>query len=92
VAVAFGTDGEISAFDLVVLKDDRGLFPPYQVAPVVRQEALDAYPQLAETLNKLAPLLTDEAMRTLNYQVSGKQQEPAAVARKFLIEQGLVSQ
>ncbi len=42
VVVAFGTDGEISAFNLVLLQDDKGLFPPYQVAPVIRQDVLDA--------------------------------------------------
>ncbi|MGG6292953.1 glycine betaine ABC transporter substrate-binding protein [Leptolyngbya sp. AN02str] len=90
VAVAFGTDGEISAFNLVLLEDDRNLFPPYQVAPVVRQEALDANPAIAEALNALAPLLTDETMQQLNYQVSGEQKEPADVAREFLTQQGLL--
>ncbi|MEB3356455.1 MAG: glycine betaine ABC transporter substrate-binding protein [Synechococcales bacterium] len=90
VAVAFGTDGEISAYDLVVLEDDQNLFPPYQVAPVVRQEVLDANPELADVLNQLAPLLTDETMRQLNYEVSGNQREPAEVAQEFLAEQGLI--
>ncbi|MBN1487108.1 MAG: quaternary ammonium transporter, partial [Anaerolineae bacterium] len=53
VAVAFGTDGEISAFDLLVLEDDKGLFPPYQVAPVVRQPILDANPEIRDLLNAL---------------------------------------
>jgi osmoprotectant transport system substrate-binding protein len=90
VVVAFGTDGQISAFDLVVLEDDRGLFPPYQIAPVVRQQALDAYPKLAEALNKLAPLLTDATMQRLNYEVDGKKREPADVAKEFLQQNGLI--
>ena len=90
VAVAFGTDGEISAFDLVVLEDDRNLFPPYQVAPVVRQSVLDANPEIADTLNALAPKLTDETMQRLNYEVSGKQREPADVAREFLSQEGII--
>lgn len=90
VAVAFGTDGEISAFDLVLLEDDKKLFPPYQVAPVVRQAALDANEDLAETLNALAPKLTDEVMQRLNYEVSGNQKEPADVAKAFLTEEGLL--
>jgi osmoprotectant transport system substrate-binding protein len=91
VAVAFGTDGELAAFDLVVLEDDQNLFPPYQVAPVVRQAVVDAYPDLVDTLNALAPLLTDEAMQVMNYAVTGEQQEPEAVARLFLEEQGLLT-
>ncbi len=90
VAVAFGTDGEIAAYDLVVLADDQNLFPPYQVAPVVRQDILDAYPTLADTLNAIAPLLTNETMQQLNYEVSGNQREPADVAQEFLQQSGLI--
>ncbi|HEY9697741.1 MAG TPA: glycine betaine ABC transporter substrate-binding protein [Trichocoleus sp.] len=90
VAVAFGTDGEISANDLLVLEDDKKLFPPYQVAPVVRQAALDANPGLADALNKLAPKLTNETMQRLNYEVSGKQREPAEVAKAFLQQEGML--
>jgi osmoprotectant transport system substrate-binding protein len=90
VAVAFGTDGEIGAFNLVLLEDDKQLFPPYQIAPVVRQETLDSNPKLAETLNALAPKLTNEAMQRLNYEVSGKQREPADVAREFLTQNGVI--
>lgn len=91
VAVGFGTDGEISAFNLVVLEDDKNLFPPYQVAPVVRQEILAANPQVQESLNALTPKLTTETMQRLNYQVSGEQQEPAAVAQAFLRQSGLLN-
>lgn len=90
VTVAFGTDGEIAAFDLVVLTDDKGLWPPYQVAPVVRKDVLDANPRIAEILNSLAPFLTDSVMQQLNYEVSGNQREPADVAREFLQQQGLI--
>lgn len=90
VAVAFGTDGEISAFNLIVLKDDKNLFPPYQVAPVARQEALDSHPGMADALNALAPKLTNETMQKLNYEVSGKQREPADVAKEFLTKEGLL--
>ncbi|MEL6385604.1 MAG: glycine betaine ABC transporter substrate-binding protein, partial [Cyanobacteria bacterium J06626_18] len=92
VAVAFGTDGEISAFQLVVLEDDKQLFPPYQVAPVVRQELLDAEPEVADTLNQLSPLITNEVMQTLNYQVSGEGREPEDVAREFLVQSGLLEE
>lgn len=90
VVVAFGTDGQIAANDLVVLQDDKGLFPPYQIAPVVRQQALDAYPTMAEVLNKLAPLLTDATMRKLNFEVDGNKREPAEVAKEFLQQNGLI--
>jgi osmoprotectant transport system substrate-binding protein len=92
VAVAFGTDGEISAYNLVVLEDDKNLFPPYQIAPIVSQAALDQNPGIADALNQLSPLLNDGVMRQLNYEVSGNQREPAEVAREFLVNSGLVAE
>ncbi|MGD1940810.1 MAG: glycine betaine ABC transporter substrate-binding protein [Leptolyngbyaceae cyanobacterium] len=88
VAVAFGTDGEISAFDLVILEDDQQLFPPYQVAPVVRQELLDTMPEVQLILDDLSPVITDEVMQSLNYQVTGEAREPDEVAQDFLVEYG----
>lgn len=92
IVVAFGTDGAIVADNLVVMTDDKHLFPTYQVAPVIREEALKARPELARILNKLAPLLTDTTMRTLNNEIDGPQKrEPADVARDFIKAHGLVS-
>jgi osmoprotectant transport system substrate-binding protein len=78
------------ALNLIVLEDDKGMFPPYQVAPVVRAEVLDEYPEIADILNELAPLLTSDTMRRLNYKVTGEQQEPIDVAREFLQQEGLL--
>ena len=89
---AFGTDGEISAYNLVVLEDDQNLFPPYQIAPIVSQAALDQNPGIADALNQLSPLLNDGVMRQLNYEVSGNQREPAEVAREFLVDSGLIAE
>jgi len=92
VVVAFGTDGEISAYNLVVLEDDKHMFPPYQIAPVIRQEVLDATPEIRDLLNALAVKLDDTTIRRLNNEVSGKQREPAEVAKEFLIQEGLLSE
>lgn len=90
VVVAFGTDGEIAAFGLMLLADDKNLYPPYQVAPVIRKELVDQNPEIATILNSLAPLLTDDVMQGLNNEVSGNGREPADVAREFLVEKGLL--
>lgn len=92
VVVAFGTDGEIFANNLRVLVDDKGLYPPYQVAPVVRKAVLDANPEIADALNKVAPLLDDATMQDLNNRVTGKGEEPEDVAKQFLIDNGLISE
>jgi osmoprotectant transport system substrate-binding protein len=90
IAVAFSTDGDIAVNKLVVLQDDKKLFPVYQITPVVTQKALDASPGIRDALNKVQPLLTDQVMSTLNYEVDGKKREPADVAKEFLTTQGLL--
>jgi osmoprotectant transport system substrate-binding protein len=91
VVLAFGTDGQVAGMDLVLLEDDKGLWPPYHVAPVVRNDTLTANPGIADALNPIAPLLTDQAMSALNWQVDGPDKlEPIDVARAFLEEQGLL--
>lgn len=91
VVLAFGTDGQISGYDLVLLQDDQSFFTPYPVAPVVRADVLAAEPGIASILNSLAPHLTNEVMQTLNWSVDGHdKREPEAAARDFLVSKGLI--
>ena len=91
VVVAFGTDGAIQGNHLLLLKDDKTFYPIYNIAPVVRQDTLLKYPQISAVLNKLAPMLTDQVMSDLNWQVDGPdKKEPAAVAKAFLQKNGLL--
>jgi osmoprotectant transport system substrate-binding protein len=89
-AIAFSTDGQIAASNLVLMVDDKGLWPPYQIAPVVRSDTLQRYPRIRDALNKLAPLITTDVISDLNWRVDGDKQEYTAVARKFLQEKGLI--
>ncbi len=91
VVLAFSTDAEIGINNLVVLEDDKNLWPPYHVAPVVRQAALDANPGIADALNAVAQLITTEAQIGLNGQAIGDDpMDPADIAKGFLQEQGLI--
>ncbi len=91
VVVAFGTDGQIAADDLLVFVDDKHLWPVYAVAPVVRDDTLRRYPVIAPALNALSPRLTDATMRRLNKAVDIDESEPADVAKQFLKSEGLVT-
>ncbi len=91
VICAFATDGRIAAFDLQPLQDDRGFFPPYQAAPVIRTEVLKAHPDLRHVLNLLAGRLDDVTMQRLNFKVDGNHFQPRDVAREFLESHGLVA-
>src|SRR5256714_5196254 len=57
------TDGQIAALDLVQLADDRGYFPPYQAAPVIRDAVLERYPKVAAALAELGGKISDAEMR-----------------------------
>ncbi|MBL7225897.1 MAG: ABC transporter permease subunit [Desulfobacteraceae bacterium] len=81
---AFATDGRIAAHDLTPLKDNRGFFPPYQAAPVVRQQCLTAHPEVGNALSLLGGILDNAAMQRLNFEVDGKKMSPAHVAGGFL--------
>lgn len=86
----FATDGRIPALDLINLVDDLGYFPPYYAAPVVRGDLLEKDPGIAEVLNKLAYKIDDTVMAELNYKVDGDKKDPAAVAKKFLQDNGFI--
>lgn len=89
VSYGFATDWQISDNKLVVLDDDKHLFPPYYLVPVVRQDALAKNPKIAEVLNKVSPLLNNETMRQLNAKVDRDKEEPADVAAEFLKAKGI---
>ena len=85
------TDGRIKGLDLAVLEDDKQFFPVYNLATVVRGEFLDAHPEIAEVLEPLVDVLTNEVMVEMNMRVDIDGEDPALVARDFLVERGLVS-
>lgn len=91
VVLAFGTDGQIAGYDLVVLEDDLGLWPPYNVAPIVNSEVLAANPEIEERFNAVTTSLTGEVMSGLNWRVDGDEKaEPADVAQEYLEENGFI--
>ena len=90
VVNGYSTDGMISALKLKRLRDDKSLWPPYFVVPVIRREALEANPKVGEVLNRVSALLDETTMAQMNLQVDGDKLEPRDVARDFLKTKGLV--
>lgn len=86
---AYSTDSEIRQHQLVVLEDDQNLFPPYQGAPLLREETIKKHPEIEDALNKLAGKITDDEMREMNYQVNVEEKKPVEVAKEFLRNAGL---
>jgi osmoprotectant transport system substrate-binding protein len=91
VGLVFATDGRIPAFDFTVLEDDMGFFPAYALAPVVRDDVLEANPELGDLLNQLSSKLDDDTMARLNAQVDVERVSIENVAANFLQQQGLAS-
>ncbi|RZM25242.1 MAG: ABC transporter permease subunit [Pedobacter sp.] len=86
----YSTDGRLKAYDLVTLIDDKGIFPPYYAAPLVRQQTLEAHPELRDILNQLSGLINDSVMTNLNYKVDKLKESPEQVARQFLEARNLL--
>ncbi|HZY99248.1 MAG TPA: glycine betaine ABC transporter substrate-binding protein [Candidatus Baltobacteraceae bacterium] len=84
VASAFTTDGAIATDDLVILRDDRHLWPPYNVAPVVRRQTLGSHANIAIVLDGVSPRITDIAAQRMNAAVESAHKDPADVASAFL--------
>ena len=92
VSIVFSTDGQIAADDLLVLEDDRKLFPPYNVSLIVNDKAVKAAgPDLPKIVALVQQDLSTKVMQELNSRVALDKERPAAVARAYLEQFGYVT-
>ncbi len=87
----FTTDGRIPALNLTLVEDP-GVNILYNVSGTIREEKYNEAPEAFDGIitDILAPL--DEVrMAGLNALVSAEGQDPADVARAYLVEEGLIS-
>ena len=79
VVGAYTTDGRIAAFDLTILDDPVGAFPPYDaiilLSPNARQN-----PELVQVLSDLANTIDADLMREANRRVDLESQSPGSAA------------
>ena len=92
VTNGYTTDAQISQDDVKVLQDDKNYQVNYYCSTVVRQDALEKYPKLQETLELMDGILTDQKMAELNYQVEEEGRDEADVAEEFLVSAGLIEE
>ena len=91
-SIVFTTDPQNDREGLVLLEDDRQMFPPYNSTLVVRDDvARAAGPGLPRLLERLQEGLTDRTMRELNARVDLDKETPAQAAGGYLRETGLVT-
>lgn len=88
--MVYGTDGTLSALDLVVMSDPLGAQIVYEVAPVIRAEALDRYPAIRPALARVFAGLDAPTLRVLNARITVDGEVAEAVARRYLDLSGLL--
>jgi glycine betaine/choline ABC-type transport system substrate-binding protein/ABC-type proline/glycine betaine transport system permease subunit len=89
VGEVFTTDGQIKADNLVLLKDDKQLFPPYNASLLAKTSVADAAgPDFQKTVDAVTAGLSLEVMQELNSRVDLDKETPAKVAGEYLKEAG----
>ena len=88
---AYSTDGRIALYDLALLEDDEGFFPPYDAAPLVSRRVAEERPGVMAVLAELSGRLDEAFIRDLNrrVEVAGEPVETVAadgLARLALVE------
>ena len=87
----FTTDGRIPALGLTLVEDP-GVNILYNVSATIRNETYEEAPEAFDGIVDaiLAPL-DNQTMAELNARVSAEGEEPAAVARDYLVQQGIIA-
>ncbi|MEM8967545.1 MAG: ABC transporter permease/substrate-binding protein [Bacteroidota bacterium] len=91
VISGFSTDGRIAAYNLRVLEDDLGYFPPYYAAPLIRQETIARFPELEPLFQQLSGKIDETAMTQMNLEVDQNKRSPREVATNFLDSLGFTT-
>ena len=90
IVVGYATDGAIAKYDLVVLEDDLGFFPPHYSVPIMRTDFYEAHPDIVAQIERLQDAFTDGEMAEMNAKVAVDLMEPEDVAREWLAAKGLI--
>jgi osmoprotectant transport system substrate-binding protein len=86
------TDGQLEAGEYRLLRDPKNVFGWGSVVPVVSGKVLEAEgPVFSQTINRVTALLTIDVMRRLNADVDVAHQDPASVAKRFLLDTGVIT-
>lgn len=84
VTTAYTTEGRLAETDkFVLLEDDKHVWPPYNLAPVVRDNILEANPSIKKILNKVSAKLDTETVTKLNAKADVDGEEYTDVAKEF---------
>lgn len=84
VAPAYTTEGQLTDTDTyTLLEDDKKVWPPYNVIPVVRASVLEEHPEIADALNAVSAKLTTAELTKLNAEVDLDKEDYEDVAEDY---------
>ena len=83
VAPAATTEGQLIQEEFTLLEDDKQVWPPYNIAPVVRGSVLEANPGIADVLNAISAKIDTATITALNAKVDVDKYEYDEVAKEF---------
>lgn len=84
IAPAYTTEGQLINTELfTLLEDDKNFWPPYYLAPIVRNNVLEANPGIADVLNKISAVLDTQTVTALNAKIDVDKVEYEDVAKEF---------
>lgn len=86
VAVGLASDPRIKEHHLLIIEDDRHLFPPYHAAPVIIRKTLELNPEISEIIEPIAKVVNNDNMMELMYQVDILHKDVTQTAREFLLQ------
>jgi osmoprotectant transport system substrate-binding protein len=89
-AMAYGTDGPVSALGLVIMDDTKGVQPIYAPAPIIRAEVLAKNPKIKDVLARVFKHLDGPTLQALNAKIQLEGQDAKKVAAEFLRSKSLI--
>jgi osmoprotectant transport system substrate-binding protein len=89
-AMAYGTDGPVSALGLVIMDDTKGVQPIYAPAPIIRAEVLAKNPKIKDVLARVFKHLDGPTLQALNAKIQLEGQDAKKVAAEFLRGKSLI--
>lgn len=87
---AYTTDSQIADYGMVTLADDQKFFTDYRCSTVIRNQVLQAHPQLQETLELMEGLISNDEMIQMNYELNTNHRLEREIAAEFLQSKGLI--
>jgi osmoprotectant transport system substrate-binding protein len=79
----YTTEGSLAGDDFLILTDDKNCWPPYYLAPIIRNDALKAHPEVEDIVNKVTATFTDENVIAMNAKVDVDGDDYSDVAKEY---------